>query len=74
MGCNKIALGHHFRCTSDVIETNIFNSVRNINLRTVIGYHRDDTQYNFLDDYDSRKTEDLKNPYSKKKKKYLVID
>lgn len=40
-----------FRKTSDVIETNIFNSVRNINLRTVIGYHRDDETYNFLDDY-----------------------
>lgn len=43
-----------FRKTSDVIDTNIFNSVRNINLRTVIGYHRDDEIYNFLDDYDRR--------------------
>ena len=43
-----------FRKTSDVIETNIFNSVRNINLRTVIGYHKDDEAYNFLDDYDAR--------------------
>ena len=31
-----------------------FNSVRNINLRTVIGYHKDDEAYNFLDDYDAR--------------------
>ena len=41
-----------FRRTSDVIETNIFNSVQNINLRTVIGYHKDEMQYHFLDDYD----------------------
>ena len=48
-----------FRKTSDVIESNIFNSVRNINLRTVIGYHKDDWEYNFLDDYDKyRKEED----------------
>ena len=43
-----------FRKTSSVIETNIFNSVTNINLRTVIGYHKDDMAYHFLDDYDSR--------------------
>lgn len=41
-----------FRETSDVIDYNIFNSVHNINLRTVIGYHKDDMTYNFLDDYD----------------------
>ena len=43
-----------FRKTSDVIDTNIFNSVKNINLRTVIGYHKDDVTYQFLDDYDKR--------------------
>ena len=43
-----------FRRTSDVIETNIFNSVQNINLRTVIDYHKDEMQYHFLDDYDLR--------------------
>jgi tRNA(Ile)-lysidine synthase TilS/MesJ len=43
-----------FRATSDVIEKNIFRSVHNINLRTVIGYHKDDETYNFLDDYDER--------------------
>ena len=37
-----------------VIETNIFNSVRDINLRTVMGYHKDGEYYNFLDDYDQR--------------------
>ena len=41
-----------FRETSDVIEYNIFNSVHNVNLRTIIGYHKDDMEYNFLDDYD----------------------
>ena len=43
-----------FRNTSSVIETNIFNSVRDINLRTVMGYHKDGEYYNFLDDYDQR--------------------
>ena len=43
-----------FRATSDVIESNIFQSVHNINLRTVIGYHKDDEVYNFLDDYQER--------------------
>lgn len=43
-----------FRKTSDVIDTNIFNSVQNINLQTVIGYHKGDWSYNFLDDYDDK--------------------
>lgn len=43
-----------FRKISPVIETNIFNSIHNVNLRTVIGYHKDDFSYNFLDDYDER--------------------
>lgn len=41
------------RQISDVIEGNIFKSVQNINLRTVIGYHKDGEKYHFLDDYDS---------------------
>ena len=40
------------RC--DTIDMNIFNSVHNINLKTVIGYHKGDWSYNFLDDYDQR--------------------
>lgn len=36
------------------IEKNIFNSVENVNLSTIIGYHKDDISYNFLDDYDER--------------------
>lgn len=42
-----------FRQISDVIEGNIFKSVQNINLRTVIGYQKDGEKYHFLDDYDS---------------------
>ena len=41
-----------FRKTSDVIDKNIFKSVHNINLKTVIGYHKGNMTYNFLDDYD----------------------
>lgn len=48
----------HFREISDVIDMNIFNSVHNINLRTVIGYHKDDMQYNFLDDYEKYRQEE----------------
>lgn len=41
-----------FRATSPVIDKNIFRSIHDINLRTVIGYHKGDEKYNFLDDYD----------------------
>ena len=30
----------------------IFRRVHNINLKTVIGYHKGNMNYNFLDDYD----------------------
>lgn len=43
-----------FRKISDTIETNIFNSVQNINLKTVIGYHKDEMEYCFLDDYEKK--------------------
>jgi tRNA(Ile)-lysidine synthase TilS/MesJ/rhodanese-related sulfurtransferase len=43
-----------FRKTSPYIEKNIFNSVQNVNLTTIIGYHNGDKEYNFLDDYDER--------------------
>ena len=36
-----------------VIEQNIFNCVRDINLRTVLGYHKDGKSFHFLDDYDT---------------------
>ncbi|HEX3023563.1 MAG TPA: ATP-binding protein [Lachnospiraceae bacterium] len=43
-----------FRQTSDVIDKNIFRSVHDINLNTVIGYHKKDEKYSFLDDYDKQ--------------------
>ncbi|MCH5209640.1 MAG: tRNA 2-thiocytidine biosynthesis protein TtcA [Oscillospiraceae bacterium] len=43
-----------FRQTSPYIDKNIFNSVQNVNLTTIIGYHDNEREYNFLDDYDER--------------------
>lgn len=34
------------------IESNIFHSVENVNLNTIISYKKDDYQHSFLDDYD----------------------
>ncbi len=41
-----------FRKTSPYIDMNIFKSVHNVNLETVIGYHKGEDKYSFLDDYD----------------------
>lgn len=41
-----------FRKINSNIEMNIFRSVHNVNLETVIGYRKGDYKYNFLDDYD----------------------
>lgn len=41
-----------FRKINSNIEMNIFRSVHNINLETVIGYRKGEIKYNFLDDYD----------------------
>lgn len=50
------------RENSEVIESNIFKSVYNINLRTVIGYRKDGQNYHFLDDYDTlRNTKEGRN-------------
>ncbi len=43
-----------FRKTSKYIDMNIFNSVCDVNLDTIIGYHDKNTRYNFLDDYDEK--------------------
>jgi len=43
----------HFRKINSNIEMNIFRSVHNVNLETVIGYRKGDMKYNFLDDYDN---------------------
>ena len=42
------------RKTSDLIDMNIFRSVHNVNLNTIIGYHDNEGKYNFLDDYDEK--------------------
>lgn len=42
------------RETSDVIDRNIFRSVHDVNLDTLIGYHNKEMKYCFLDDYDER--------------------
>jgi tRNA 2-thiocytidine biosynthesis protein TtcA len=47
------ALVNHFRKINPYIEMNIFKSVHNVNLKTIIGYHDGDKVYNFLDDYDT---------------------
>ncbi len=36
------------------IAMNIFKSVHDVNLKTIIGYHNGDIKYNFLDDYQDR--------------------
>ena len=40
-----------FRATSDIIETNIFNSTKNVNLDMLIGYKKDGVKHHFLDTY-----------------------
>lgn len=36
------------------IDINIFRSVENVNLNTLIGYHKGEKKYHFLDDYDKK--------------------
>ncbi|MDF2543548.1 MAG: PP-loop domain protein [Herbinix sp.] len=43
-----------FRQTNPSIEMNIFRSVHNVNLDTIIGYKDKTKEYNFLDDYDTK--------------------
>ncbi len=40
------------RKTDKQIEINIFRSVEDVNLSTIIGYHKGDESYNFMDNYD----------------------
>jgi len=42
-----------FRQTNENIDLNIFSSVHNVNLETVIGYRQNKIRHSFLDDYDS---------------------
>lgn len=42
------------RSKSDVIERNIFNSVKNVNLNKIIGFKKDGESYHFLDSYENK--------------------
>ena len=44
----------------DKIDINIFNSVQNVNLDTIISYRRGDESHHFLDDYDAKLEEKKK--------------
>ena len=46
---------HELAKKDPVIEYNIFRSVENVNLNTVIGYKQDGVRNNFLDTYDEQK-------------------
>ena len=46
---------HELAKKDPVIEYNIFRSVENVNLNTVIGYKKDGVRHNFLDTYDEQK-------------------
>lgn len=43
-----------FRATSDMIETNIFNSTKNVNLDMLLGYKQDGVRHHFLDSYEEK--------------------
>ena len=45
---------HQLAQKDPVIEYNIFRSVENVNLNTVIGYKQDGVRHNFLDTYDQK--------------------
>lgn len=47
------SLIRQLRDSSGVIEQNIFNSVKNVNLNKVIGYKKDGKTYHFLDTYEN---------------------
>ena len=46
------ALLQQLRKVNDQIDINIFRSVENVNLETIISYHKGDQYTSFLDDYD----------------------
>lgn len=48
------ALVKKFRQTNPSIDMNIFNSIHDVNLDTIIGYHNKKMSYHFLDDYDEK--------------------
>ena len=46
---------NEYRKINPNVDINIFRSVENINLSTIISYYKNDEYYNFLDDYDKKK-------------------
>ena len=36
------------------IDRNIFTSAENVNINTIVGYHKDKKRYSFLDEYDRK--------------------
>ncbi|HAM69329.1 MAG TPA: tRNA 2-thiocytidine(32) synthetase TtcA [Ruminococcus sp.] len=46
------ALLKQLRAVNPAVDKNIFRSVENVNLQTIISYHRGDEYHHFLDDYD----------------------
>lgn len=46
------SLLEQLRSVNPAVDMNIFRSVENVNLRTLISYHDGDEYHNFLDDYD----------------------
>ena len=46
------ALLKQLRSVNPAVDKNIFRSVENVNLQTIISYHRGNDYHHFLDDYD----------------------
>ena len=46
------ALLKQLRAVNPAVDMNIFRSVENVNLQTIISYHRGDEYHHFLDDFD----------------------
>ena len=44
------------RKKTPAVDMNIFRSVENVNLRTIISYRKDGEHHHFLDDYDEGKS------------------
>lgn len=49
------ALIDQLRKTNDQIDVNIFRSAENVNLETILGYHKGDAVTTFLEDYEQRR-------------------
>ena len=48
------ALIHRLAETNPYVEKNIFRSVENVNLNTVIAYKKDGVRHHFLDEYEKK--------------------